>query len=73
MNEYFCILYLEGSFHILFIDPVALEAKFRLPVLNNKTFRNVLCNAYKSISPFRDLPGQIIEAIKHSSNSTMAY
>ena len=41
--------------------------------LNNKAFRNLFCNPKKEFSPLRDLSTRIIEAVNHSSNSTMAF
>ena len=41
--------------------------------MNNKAFGNIFCNSQKSFTPLRDLPTRIIEAIDHSSNSTMAF
>ena len=40
--------------------------------MNNKAFGNIFCNS-QSFTPLRDLPTRIIEAIDHSSNSTMAF
>ena len=48
-------------------------AEFRSIVMNNKAFGNLFCNSQKSFTPLRDLPTRIIEAIDHSSNSTMAF
>ena len=41
--------------------------------MNNKAFGNLLCNLQRVFTPLRDLPTRIIEAIEHSSNSTMAF
>ena len=43
---------------------------FKSFVMNNKAFRNLFCNPQKS---FHTSPTRIIEAVNHSSNSTIAF
>ena len=42
---------------------------FKSFVMNNKAFRNLFCNPQNS---FHTSPTRIIEAVDHSSNSTIA-
>ena len=48
-------------------------AEFKSFLMNNKAFDNLFCNSQRVFTPLRDLPTRIIEAIDHSSNSTMAF
>ena len=57
----------------LLTNYINILVEFKSFVMNNKGFGNLFCNSQKSYHTFRDLPTRIIEAIDHSSNSTMAF
>ena len=46
------------------------ESLFKSFVMNNKAFRKLFCNPQKS---FHTSPTRKIEAVNHSSNSTIAF
>ena len=66
--------YVRG-FNQFVLDPifkVSLHTlgPFKSSVMNNKAFRNLFCNPQKS---FHTSPTREIEAVNHSSNSTIAF